>query len=198
MLVPLFGALLFFILYMIGASLYPGGSQIDKHSIGFSWLNNYWCNLLNKHAVNGQLNPARPFALIGMFVLCITIGFFWYLFPKHIHYNKNNKLVIQLSGSLSMSIAMFVFTDMHDEIINMSGLLGGIAIIGSLVGLYQMKWFGLMVMGTLNLGLLLSNHYIYHTKELIIYLPMIQKISFISYLIWVCIIDLKFFTSEKS
>ncbi len=197
MLLPLFGTILFFILYIIGAFLYPGGSQIDKHSEGFSWMNNYWCNLLSSYAVNGQLNPARPIALIGMFVLCITIAFFWYLFPSYIKYDKNNRLVIQLSGSLSMSVAMFVFTDFHDKIINMAGVLGFITILISLIGLYKIKWFGLMLLGSLNLLLLLMNGYVYQVKTLIYYLPMLQKISFGTYLIWICILDLKFYYTSS-
>lgn len=193
LLVPLIGTLVFLILYIVGSLLYPGGSQMDKHAKGFSWMNNYWCNLLDLYAINGQYNPARPIAMIGMFVLCITIAFFWYLFPKRIEYDKNNKLVIQFSGSLSMSVAMFVFTEMHDTIINAAGLLGIIAIIGSLVGLYKIKWYGLVIFGSINLGLLFLNNYVYHIKTLIVYLPMIQKITFISYLIWICIIDIKFF-----
>lgn len=197
LLVPLLGTLVFLILYVIGSLVYPGGSQMDKHSEGFSWMNNYWCNLLGLYAINGEYNPARPIAITGMFVLCVTMSVFWYLFPKRIEYDKNNKLIIQLSGSLSMSVAMFVFTEMHDAIINTAGLLGIIAIVGSLIGLYKIKWYGLMIFGSLNLGLLLLNNYIYHIKIFIVYLPMIQKISFISYLIWICIIDIKFFNYKQ-
>lgn len=197
-LIPLFGALIFFVLYIIGSYLYPGGSQIDKHSIGFSWMNNYWCNLLDKFAVNGKLNPARPVALSGMVILCVSIAFFWVLFPQYISAGKSNKLLIQFSGSLSMSIAIFVFTDMHDNIINTAGILGIVTIICSLIGLYKMKWFGLMIMGSLNLVLLFLNNYIYQIKDLLIFLPMVQKISFVSYLTWISIIDLKLYYREKS
>src|SRR5215471_13752953 len=83
-LTPVFGALLFVVLYIIAADSYPGGSQADKNSVGFSWINNYWCNLLNDNAVNGQHNPAKPVAMAGMLVLCVTLSFFWYIFPQYI------------------------------------------------------------------------------------------------------------------
>lgn len=70
MLAPILGVIIFVILYIIATLLYPGGSQIEKNAIGFSWVNNYWCNLLNESATNGQPNSAKPVAMAGMFILC--------------------------------------------------------------------------------------------------------------------------------
>ena len=109
-LTPIFGTMLFVMLYIIATLLYPGGSQVDKASVGFSWINNYWCNLLNENAINGQPNPAKPVAMTGMLILCLTLIFFWFLFPKHINLSKNLRLVIQISGTLAMIISvLFVY-----------------------------------------------------------------------------------------
>ncbi len=88
--------------YIIATFFYPGGSQVDKNSIGFSWINNYWCNLLNENAINGQHNPAKPIAMAGMLVLCLTLTFFWFLFPRYINIGKFAKRTIQISGTLSL------------------------------------------------------------------------------------------------
>ena len=197
-LIPIFGTICFVVLYIISTFLYPGGSQLNIKSEGFSWANNYWCNLLYKNAVNGQQNPARPFALTGMIILSSTISFFWFLFPVQIKTNKYRKIIIQLSGSLSMIFAMFLYTDIHDEMIKTAGFFGGIAFIGSFIGLYQIKWYGLFILGIINLNLLLLNNFIYYNKDLILYLPIIQKVSFASFLIWICYIDLKFFLRNNS
>src|SRR5829696_8591889 len=77
---PLAGIMLFVILYIFAAILYPGGSQADKRSIGFSWLNNYWCNLVNEKAINGQVNIAQPLAIFAMFILGLSLAVFWYQF----------------------------------------------------------------------------------------------------------------------
>ena len=197
-LIPIFGTICFVVLYIISTFLYPGGSQLNIKSEGFSWANNYWCNLLYKNAVNGQQNPARPFALTGMIILSCTISFFWFLFPVQIKTNKYRKIIIQLSGSLSMIFAMFLYTDIHDEMIKTAGFFGGIAFIGSFIGLYQIKWYGLFILGIINLNLLLLNNFIYYNKDLILYLPIIQKVSFASFLIWICYIDLMFFLRNNS
>lgn len=101
-LAPVLGTIIFVMVYIIATFFYPGGSQVDKNSIGFSWINNYWCNLQNENAINGQHNPAKPIAMAGMLVLCLTLTFFWFLFPRYINIGKFAKRTIQISGTLSL------------------------------------------------------------------------------------------------
>ncbi len=186
--------MLFLVLYIVSTLFYPGGSQADKHSDGFSWTNNYWCNLLNDNAINGQLNPAKPIAVTGLFVLCLTMASFWILFPIHINTGKFAKPAIQISGTLAAATAFFLFTDIdHDLVISLASIFGIVATIGTFIGLYKTKWYGLFAFGFLNLLLVGLNNYVYYNKELIIYLPIIQKISFAAFLIWVCGIDINLF-----
>lgn len=191
---PIFGTIVFVILYIVATLFYPGGSQVDKNSIGFSWVNNYWCNLLNENAINGQHNPAKPIATAGMFVLCLTLVFFWFLFPRHINIGKVAKFVIQISGIFAMSIVFFLFTNInHDLVTNLASMFGLIATAGTFIGLYKIKWYGLFTFGLLNILLVGLNNYVYYNKELIIYLPVIQKISFATFLVWICGIDINLY-----
>ncbi len=188
-LTPVVGILLFVLLYIAAALNYPGGSQIDQHSIGFSWVNNYWCNLLNERAINGHYNGGRPIALTGMVVLCSSLSLFWYLFPRYIHFSKFSRLVVQLSGTLSMMIAIFLFTNFHDAITYVASFIGLIAVAGTFIGLYKIKWFGLFWFGIFNMTLVVLNNYLYYTKGMLVYLPVVQKITFVSFLLWICWIN---------
>ena len=189
-LIPIFGTVIFLLLYIIATLLYPGGSQVDKNSIGFSWINNYWCNLLNKNAINGQFNPAKPVALTGMFILCLTLTFFWFIFPKQINVGKSLKLIIQISGALAMIVAFFLFTSInHDIITNLASSFGAIATVGTFIGLYKNNCRRLFFFGLFNILLVVLNNYVYYNKDLIIYLPVVQKITFATFLLWICCID---------
>ena len=193
LLFPLFGSILFIMLYFIATQFYPGGSQVDKFSKGFSWMNNYWCNLLNENAINGQHNAARPIALTASIVLALTLSLFWYYFPIYTHFKKTGRLIIQYSGILSMVLAFFLFTSFHDGIVNVSGFFGLIALCGTFIGLYKMKALPLLYFGFFNLFLIVLNNYVYHIDGLIIYLPLIQKISFLSFLLWISLISMRFY-----
>ena len=190
---PIFGTIIFIFLYILATQFYPGGSQVDQNSIGFSWINNYWCNLLNETAINGKINSARPIALTGMVILCLTLSAFWFLFPRNLNIRKSTKNIIQISGILSMIIAMFIFTKYHDIITNLASLFGVIALIGAFIILYKIKWNGLFRYGIFNLFIVVINNYVYYNKELITYLPIIQKLSFVSFLIWICFISINLY-----
>ena len=192
-LIPIFGTIIFIFLYILATLFYPGGSQVDQNSIGFNWINNYWCNLLNETAINGKINSARPIALTGMVILCLTFSVFWFLFPRNLNIRKSTKIIIQVSGVLSMIIAMFIFTKYHDIITNLASLFGVIALIGAFIILYKIKWNGLFRYGIFNLFIVGINNYVYYNKELITFLPLIQKLSFVSFLIWICFISLNLY-----
>jgi hypothetical protein len=199
LLTPVFGTLIFIILYIIATLFYPGGSQANKYAIGFSWAHNYWCNLLNDIAINGQPNPAKPIAMTGMLVLCITLALFWIIFPKQINLSKALSASIQISGVLSMSIAFLLFTPInHDLITNLASFFGLIATIGTFIGLYQNKWMGLFIFGLFNILLVVINNYFYYNSGLIAYLPVVQKISFLLFLIWICLISLNLFRQKQA
>lgn len=198
-LVPILGTIIFFVLYFIATLYYPGGSQVDNNSIGFSWINNYWCNLLNENAMNGQHNFAKPIAMIAMFIICLSLSIFWIVFPHQIKTGEITKRLIQISGTLSMFVVFFLFTNInHDFITDVASFLGLIATIGTFIALYKTRWFGLFAFGLLNILLVGLNNYVYFTNGLIIYLPVIQKISFITFLIWICCIDINVYWSVKT
>lgn len=65
-------------LFLIVATLlYPGGSILDKNSVGFDWSKNFFSNLFLANALNGSDNPSRVWALIGMIFNSIGYGLFF-------------------------------------------------------------------------------------------------------------------------
>lgn len=195
---PVGGTILFAALYFLAACFYPGGSQADANTRGFSWVNNYWCNLLNEKAINGQPNSARPVALLAMIVLSVALSAFWLLFAANSRIGKMLRYIIGVSGVLSMVIGFFLFTATdHDMVTNLASAFGLVAVIGTLAGLYTMKCRGLFVYGLINLVLVAANNYVYYNKELLLYLPVVQKITFAAFLIWVSLISLHLYRQKQ-
>lgn len=194
---PLAGTIVFVSLYIMATMLYPGGSQADKNAKGFSWINNYWCNLLNEYAMNGERNTARPVAFAGMSVLCISLVVFWILFPMYIGLKKKARLATQLCGGMAMTIGFFLFSNLHDIIINVAMLCGLVAIGGTFAGLHKLKWKRLIGFGVFNLLLVLVNNVLYYGDGLLLYLPVVQKITFLSFLLWISFIDIQLYKKAK-
>ncbi|MEO7307295.1 MAG: hypothetical protein ABIR78_06440, partial [Ferruginibacter sp.] len=111
----------------------------------------------------------------------------------YINIGKSSKQTIQLSGITAMAVVLFLFTKFHDTIINVAGFFGVIALTLTLFGLCKNKWTALFYFGIFNLLLIGLNNYCYHTKELMIYLPVVQALSFASFLTWFCCINIKMY-----
>jgi hypothetical protein len=190
-LLPLLGSVVFVLLYFIASLYYPGGTYLNKSFVGFSWTQNFWCNLLNETAINGEPNPARPIALTGMVVLCFTLMAFWYLFPLQAGFAKRERYTIQASGFIAMIIGSFIFTRLHDNVINAAGLFGLIALTGTLQGLKKLGWRKLFYMGLFVVVLIALNNLLYYKKSLMYYLPVVQKITFLYFLLWICFINIR-------
>jgi len=197
-LTPFIGSCLFVILYVIATFLYPGGSGADKTAIGYSWTNNYWCNLLSEKAINGQTNSARLVAVVAMFVLCLSLSAFWIQFPALTQLKKYHKLLIQVAGTFCMLASFLLLTSIdHDLAINTSSAFGLVAMTGTLIALYQLRWKWLFVFGLFDLLLVALNNYLYHSDEMM-YLPIVQKFSFLSFLIWFSCISINLYQRSKS
>ena len=196
-LTPMFGILIFALLYVVATFYYPGGSSADKTTTGFDWLNNYWCDLTGQLAKNGETNSARPIALTAMIILCSTLAVFWFYVPRLFSDNKFNQ-VIRYAGMTSMTVAVFLFTDFHDTVINVAGTLGIAALTGVFIGLYKNNLAKLFGYGVFCLGLMLFNFFIYETSILLSFLPIIQKATFVLFLMWICLIDIYLYRTTKA
>ena len=185
------GFAVFILLYVLATLLYPGGSQADAHAKGFSWLHNYWCNLLNAQAMNGEDNAARPVAIAAMLILCITISCFWLLFAQHIPMKKAAARLIRVSGITSMLATGLLLTSLnHDLAIDIACFFGLIAFSAALIVLHRNKLYKLFVFGLFNVLLIGVNNLFYYTPSLLLYLPVVQKIGFASMLCWLTCVNI--------
>jgi len=182
---PFVGILCFVLLYIYSSTLYPGGSQADLTSAGFDWVNNYWCNLMNVEGMNGVHNPARPFAIVAMCLLCLGLMVFFIQFASAFSRSKLWRLTIKVGAILSMSLAMLIFTPYHDTMTLLSSLFGLFVVVGVLVSLYKSDLLFYKISSVLCILLMGLNNCIYYSNHWIEALPLIQKITFATVLVWV-------------
>jgi len=120
------------ILIVIAASLYPGGSLLDKNSIGFDWSKNFVSNLFAAKAINGSANPGRIWAIIGMAFQSVGYGIFFINMSTKIPSRPWAK-ILKLIGAANIIFIFLIATPLHD--------LGTISIILTLLGLFTITMF---------------------------------------------------------
>lgn len=195
-LIAFWGFIIFIMLYLAAAWVYPGGSEMDPTSPSFSFAHNYWCDLLQRRAENGMPNHARVIAISAMVILCASIVVFWWALPVLFQTGSPVKMLVRISGMLSMLILAFLRGNTHDEVINGSVALGSITMLFTFYSLYRSgmrayAWFGIIC-----LLLSLLNGYIYYSGQWFNYLALVQKITFISFLTWFSLLSLKIYNAR--
>jgi len=120
------------ILIIIATLAYPGGSLLDKNSIGFDWSKNFLSNLFATKAINGSENPGWIWALIGMAFNSVGYGIFFINMSKKIASGKWAN-ILKYIGIANIIFIFLIATPLHD--------LGTISIILTLLGLFTITVF---------------------------------------------------------
>jgi len=120
------------ILMVIATLVYPGGSLLDKNSIGFDWSKNYLSNLFATKAINGSENPGWIWALIGMAFHSVGYGIFFINMSKKMS-SRHAATVLKFIGATNIIFIFLIATPLHD--------VGTISIILTLIGLFYITVF---------------------------------------------------------
>ncbi len=126
------------VLIVIATVVYPGGSLLNKDSIGFDWSKNFISNLFAEKAINGSYNTSRIWAIIGTIFHSVGFGIFFINMSKKIP-SKHASTVLILVGVATILFNFLVVTPLHDIIVAISSTL-------SLLGLFYitvfiLQWF---------------------------------------------------------
>lgn len=195
--IPIIGSAIFIGLYFYATLIYPGGSNTFPDAVGFDMMHNYWCDLMGSKAKNGMPNPATLMAKIAMIILALSLMIFFFLFPRYIPTTRFWNNTIRINGSLSMFIAIFIFTALHDVVIITAGILGVIALIGIFKNLAAKQLSFHLWFGVFTLLLMLLNNVIYFLTDNLTYLPLLQKVTFLVLLVWVVSMNWIFIRKER-
>ena len=120
------------ILIVIATLGYPGGSLLDKNSIGFHWSKNFLSNLFATKAINGSENPGWIWAIIGMVFHSVGYGIFFIHMSKKIS-SRLWATILKYIGATNIIFIFLIATPLHD--------LGTISIILTLIGLFTITVF---------------------------------------------------------
>lgn len=188
------GIILALILLTIAAAYYPGGSQADPHSTGYDWKNNYLCNLFTTKAINGAENPSRYWAVAGMFFLCISMAIFFINISTKVC-SGAPAAIIKYAGAGSMLFAFFVFTPLHDSMTTTASVLALVALFYVTVFIFKSKLVLFKILSVICLVVLYFTNYIYYSGNLLVALPVMQKVSLFLAVGWMS--GLSYFTKKE-
>lgn len=191
----LIGIIIGTLLLIIATMYYPGGTYENVNTIGYDWANNYISDLLRPLAVNGAENTARPFAVLGVLFLMASFGVFFVNFSNRIKI-KSASLVIRYLGVLATLLGFItVFPSLHDIMVTLSSMLTLLIFFYITVIVIKSQLTLMKVMSIVFLLTFYFAAYMYFSRFLLEYLPIMQKIIFLMKMVWV--LSLEYLTQKE-
>ncbi|MFM1879095.1 MAG: hypothetical protein RLZZ241_1961 [Bacteroidota bacterium] len=182
--IPLVAMIAFVFFYVLAALNYPGGSGINPYFDGFSLRYNYLCDLLDTYSVGGALNSGRLWARMALVVLSLGLILLWIRLPELLWGKGWQGQFMRINGILALGITLFLASENHDLVLRLAGVFGILAVGFAIAGLWRSNHIKLAGFGIWCLLIFLINYLLYETGSLLTLLPVIQKITFLSFIFW--------------
>ena len=178
---------------IIAILIYPGGSMFDKNSIGFNWSKNFISNLFGAKALNGDENPSRIWAYIGMILLPLSYAIFFNNLAKKIP-EKNAANILKYGGAANILCMFLIVTPLHDLMLNISISLFWTCIVVTTILIFKTRLHLFKFLCVVCLLIFYYSIFLWATNDWDL-LPIMQKVNFINSTL--LILGLEYFTKAK-
>jgi hypothetical protein len=172
---------------LIATLLYPGGSILDKNSVGFTWSENFFSNLFLPKALNGSDNPSRIWAFIGMIFHSIGYGIF-FIHTAHKIPHKHTGIVLKSVGIANMLFTFLIATPLHDTMVTVSSTLTMLGLFYITVFILRTKIHWLKIFSIASLLMFYFTLFLYGAGDWGL-LAVMQKVTFICFMLLVLVIE---------
>jgi hypothetical protein len=122
--------------------------------------------------------------------LCSALLLLWHHLPRLTGGPAWSRRLMRLFGMAALGTTFFLSAGTHDLTVYIAGGLGTVAIVLAIYGLWKGQRRSLTVLGAWCLLIFLLNYVIYESGSFLRALPLIQKVTFSSFLIWLAGINL--------
>jgi hypothetical protein len=149
----------------LAATWYPGG---------YHWSEQTLSALFQRATPSGVVNPARPFAVLGVLTAMSAIALLFHLVSSRTGSAFHRK-TIQIGGIASTAFATLTMTMLHDLMAGLALVCFVVALSAVLHMLYRERALGLFALGVLFVALELGTAVLYFGQVFLEFLPTGQK-----------------------
>jgi hypothetical protein len=171
---------------LVAMALYPGGTWMDRGTVGHRFWANFLCDLGHTVALDGRPNPAASPGRAALWLLVLSAGAFWLTVPA-LFRTPGWARFVRVSGTVS-TVAMLLLPFASGRthlLVVLSGALPGLAAaFGTLWALRHRT--GLAALGRLAVALALVDVVLYvrYFDATVLAVPLIQRVALLAGVTW--------------
>ena len=159
------------------------GLAMTWHPGGYRWSEHTISALFQPAAPSGVVNPARPFAVLGLLTAMSGIALLFHLVSSRTR-SAFDKQVIQIGGIASTAFATLTVTLLHDLMVGLALVCFVVALSAMLHMLYRERLLGLFAIGILFIAFELGTAVLYFGHVFLEFLPAGQKAAMVLIGLW--------------
>lgn len=193
LIIPFSGLILFGVLTTVAILFYPGGNRFEPAAMGYSFFDNFWCDLLDKITHRGEPNAGRPFAVLANIIFPLSMIPLWIEIPNKYAPSFRLMRATQVFGIGAMFTAALVFSPFHDNMIILNSITLGPALLLLTYFYFKAKKRVLLSLMLVPTILACLNFSFWFLQVNVRFVPAGQKFALFGFLIWVgaAVLDLR-------
>nr|WP_298995443.1 hypothetical protein [uncultured Allomuricauda sp.] len=188
--IPKMALAVFIVFYLISILIHVHSLALLSPNNTISIWDGYLCDLIEPSIPGLYRNTARPFAVVALWSICFGLLFLWrklitVLRPNYGWY----QIIWHGLGLFSIFLMLLLPFGNHDRIIFFSGMSGIFSVLFVCLDLAKNRCYEQLWAGILFLVALTSNNLLYLIDFWVDLLPMIQKFTLLSFVVWYLLLD---------
>jgi len=176
---------------VVAAASYPGGTWMDRSTLGHSFWANFLCDIAHDRALDGRPHPAAVWGRAAEWALVLALGAFFWIAPALVQPVRRGR-TIRLLGVVAMLGLLLV--PVTEKVPHALALIAGAgpgfaATLLLLRGLRQrpvLAWLGVLALGLsgLELALFLGFHERFGATAVPLAVPAVQRLAVLAAIAW--------------
>lgn len=152
-------------------------------------MHNFFSDLLNPVAVNGDPNAARPWAVAGVLAISLSLASFFFRFSERIPHCGSARVVRWSGIAASLFGLLVIIPSQHDIMVLLSGICTLLVFFYLMVLVMPSRHQHLKIASVAFLALFYLTSAMYFANWMVNLLPVMQKLMLLAEVCWVIWLD---------
>jgi hypothetical protein len=175
----------------VAASSYPGGTWMDRTTVGHSFWGNFLCDISRDPALDGLPHPAAPWGRAAEWTLVIALGLFFWIVPALVEPRRRGWSVRILGAIATLGLVLVPVTSGPAHALALiagagPGFAATVLVLRGLRHRPALAGLGVLALAlsVLELGLFLGFNERFRVTAVPLAVPAVQRLALLAAVAW--------------